>query len=276
MQISSRFAPCLIVLLACIVLRASAQDAGRSPSASTRGIAGVVELAFDGALRAKPGQNPESPILVRVQPGAVPGTHRIEYIGSVSGEYDLSGLIERTDGRPAEGLGPIKVRIESRLPLGHGLDLFGEPKAAFSLTSHYREVIVFAFVAWCAVPMWFVARRMLRRKPVTVDEPPPPARTVADELREALEAAASHPLSIKDKGRLELLLLRYLRDSSLKAPEADVTSAVHALRAHPATRETVLAVERWLHGPRGEHDAPMQTLSAVRAGLGATDRGGEP
>jgi hypothetical protein len=256
--------------VALVVVGAVLVGAGPPEAMSTRGIAGAVDVTYTHRLRAKPGQTPSSPVLVRIAPGRDAGTQRIEFIGTVSGEYDLREYIVREDGAAAADLPPMPVRIVSRLPPDHGTDLFGRDESSYSLSAHYREIMVGLAAIWLAVPAFVVVRRLSRRKVIA---PPPvavPVRTLADELREVL-ASASGPLSVAERGRLELLLLRYFREARGDAAAADLTVAVGSLREQEPTRGVVLAMERWLHGPGGGSDRAGPTeaaaLDAVRAGL---------
>lgn len=249
---------------------------------SDRGIAGAINVHYPSRLRAKPSQTPNSPVLVRVLAGDVPGTQRVEFIGTVSGTYDLREFIEREDHGPIADLPAMTVRVVSQLPPEHGLDLFGETDVAFSLSAHYREVLIAMGALWLMVPAFFITRRLMRRVPEAAAVIAPPPRTLADDLRDMLDIAAKRPMTVPERGRLELLLLRFYRETAGAegGGQPDLVGAVQRLREHAATRDIVLAVERWLHGPTGGADRPGENevgaLAAARAALGSPDAIGGP
>lgn len=238
-------------LLLAVVAISSIDVSAAPPTRVARGT--VAEFEIDhpaGPLRAKALRDGSSPILVRVsQLGGPRQRHLIECLGVVEGEFDLLPLLEQTDGRPPEGLEPIRVAIFSQLPPIPTTDLYGLPEPAIGLESRYRLALGAIALAWLAVPTVVVARRLFRRAP----EPPPPPRpvpTALDRVRALLAEASTRSLDVAERGRFELLLLRGLREA---APgSADPAEATERLRRDPASAPTVRAVERWLHAVDGE------------------------
>jgi hypothetical protein len=92
---------------------------------AARGSVGSIEITYrDGPLQAKPLRDANAPVLVRVTTlGA--DRFRVDYIGSITGTFDLRPAIERADGRTPEGLGSLSVEIFSQLPAEAGTDVFG-------------------------------------------------------------------------------------------------------------------------------------------------------
>lgn len=260
------FASSVACFLACASVASAADYA--------RGLAASIE--YDSTLiriRARPNQSPTSPLLVRVSPSAS-NSQRIEFIGMVAGEYDLCEYLERDDGTPA-ALAPLPIRIVSQLPPDHGTDVLGEGETSFSLRAHYRSILIGVCIAWAAVPVVMLVRRaMTKVKPAEIATTPP-RPTLAQELRAMLDAARAAPLSIAQRGRLELLLIHYWRarlelgdisPSNDQMPTRNTTDLgdhareISLLRAHPSTRATVLGLERWLHRREGAPDTDAAAL----------------
>ena len=146
-----------------------ADPAGRAaavvgPLASApRGIAGAIEFAATGpAIRAKPDQSLTSPMIVRIadaSPQADGATkYRLEYIGTVAGDYDLRGRLERSDGSALD-IAPLGVRILSQLEPGHGTDLFSTTETPTLSATRYRVLMLALAAAWAGVPIVYLAIR---------------------------------------------------------------------------------------------------------------------
>lgn len=240
-----------LATLACLAAHAQVVEANR-------GVVGAVEVrAPEGGLRAR-AQEPGAPVLVRVR-DLGEGVFRVEFLGLRSGEYDLATLLERADGRAA-AIGGVHVRVVSQLPPGVGTDVFGLRAPGFSFGAYYRE-FMWAFAAgWAALPLLFIARRLLTRTHTTPPPPPPPEPTPGELLLELASAGRSRALSTAEQGRLELLLLRCVRaDAAPGTSTRDLARAVAQARREGPWRDVVLEVERWLHSRGSEgpsHTSP--------------------
>ncbi|MCA9284832.1 MAG: hypothetical protein KDA22_06450 [Phycisphaerales bacterium] len=272
----------IAALLAASVAHAADDSAARDPVATaSRGLAAEHIIEYAGPpLRAKPDQGLAAPMLVRVtvlpeserRDAAGVRQYRIDYIGNVAGLFDLRELIQHQDGTPASDLDPLFVRIVSELPPQHGTDLFLQDRQPFLLESHYRLALVALAIAWFAVPAVVLVRRALRRPPAPVAVVAPPPPTLADQLRPLVEGAMRQGLSVAERGRLELLLLRYWQDRLALAALAPADAVVR-MRTHPEAGRLLTAVERWLHArgassPRAEDDVaellePYRTAPAL-------------
>lgn len=236
-------------------------------STSERGLVGEIILTdAPNGLRAKPDQPLGAPVLVRVSEVLRGGriAYRVEYIGTVAGDYDLRPLLELADGSPATSLAPLPVRVVSQLPDNHGSDLFSVPAPPFRLESHYRTIFAVLAAAWASVPIVVLVRRRLRRvpPPIVISQPPP--LTLADLLRPLVEAAMKDGLSIREQGRLELLLLHVWRDR-LGLDGTPLPAAMAAMRRHPEAGALLGAVERWLHARGAGGARPNEDIGALLA-----------
>lgn len=257
----------------------------RAVARAARGSVGSIEVRYgDAPLRAKALRDANAPVLVRVT--ALGGDrYRIDYIGAVTGTYDLLPLIERADGRaPAgldagldAGLGSLSVEIYSQLPPDAGTDVFGLSAPGFSFSAHYTAALWTVGVLWTAIPAFYLVRRAMRRSPKAAPVAPPREPTTAELLFAAVDAARARELTADERGQLELRLLQILRRG---APEGDVAAAITALRADPRTGAVVRAVESWLHAPDGGDAAralaELDALRAKSAGASTASTGGAP
>ncbi|MFM7260791.1 MAG: hypothetical protein ACKO3W_09330 [bacterium] len=240
-------------------------------SRAPRGATGSFELTSDAPIRAKATSDLTAPVLVRVAEIA-PKRFLVEYMGLVTGTYDLAPYLEQTDGRAAVLATPIRVEVFTQLPPNHGTDVFGRSEPSFGIRAHYREILVAAATAWVLIPMIVIGVRLARRRPAPAPAPLPRAPTLDERLFTIVDEARSRDLSTDELGKLELLLLRMLREHvrenarvSVERDPSDSPAALavatEALRSDPTHGPVVRAVERWLHA-RDEGDA-RDALAAI-------------
>ncbi len=230
-----------------------------------RGIASAVEVPqAPGRLRAKSNQTPDSPVLVRVVASQTPGQQRIEFIGFVAGNFDLRDYLEGPGGSRVD-LPPLPVQVISQLPPNSGTDVFGLAQPNFSLGAHYREILILSVAAWALVPLVVIARRVLRRPaPAVAPTAAPPPPTIAEELRTLIESAMQRPMSVSERGRIELLLFQFLRDRHGVENADDLATQIRTLFHLPKTKELVGAVERWLHSAEGSQRPDAATSAELQ------------
>ena len=83
---------------------ASTAASSRPATRAVRGLAAEVEIEYAPPLRARAEQSPTTPFMVRVSPVAGTTRQKIEFVGSVAGEFDLRDHLEREDGQPLADL----------------------------------------------------------------------------------------------------------------------------------------------------------------------------
>jgi hypothetical protein len=263
----------LVVMLALVVCAGTSLG---EPLNAVRGLANHVDVAYGARLRSRADQSPTSPVLVRVSPvDGRAGVQRIEFIGTVAGSYDLREYIEREDGRAITELAAIPVIIGSHLPPDAGTDLYSSESSWFGWAAHYRALLWGAIVMWAGVPVAYLVVRAMRKPAQAAPvAPAPPPPTIEEQLVAAIQVAGSGPLSVDDRGRLELLVFRYFggRAGAAEASDQEIAEVFRRVRADPETRGVITAIERWLHaregeGSRGDAAAALEELRRSRLSM---------
>lgn len=237
-------------------------------SRAARGTTGTLEISYDAApLRAKATSDLTAPLLVRVSE-LTPTRYRIEYMGLVSGAYDLAPYLEQIDGRAAKFATPLTVEIFTQLPPNHGTDVFGLSAPSFGIRGSYRTLLLAAGAIWVLVPIAVFAVRFARRTPSPTPSPVLREPSLSERLFVIVDEARTRELTVDERGQLELLLLQTLRNATgntLASPAA-LAEATASLRRDPTHGPVLRAVERWLHAENaGEAQRALASLDALRA-----------
>lgn len=240
------------------LLRADEQSTSPVSEASSReipqverGLSGTFRFQYAGGnLKPKAQREVDPRLIVRLRKTAPnPNEYEAKFIGSVAGEYDLRDFIEREDGKPLADLYPLKVNIESKLPVDRSSDLFSGSDFKADFRGGYQFIVGIGVFCWVAIPAVVLMRRYMNRKPqaVAVVESPPP--TFAEQIRPLLEAAASGAITVPEQARLELLVYHYWK-KRIASANADLVEVMPAIRVHAVAGPLVSAIERWLHDPK--------------------------
>lgn len=259
-----------ILLAACLV--APGEVASDPPTRVARGTIAAFEVEHPaGPLRAKALRDGASPVLVRVNP--LGGSrHLVECFGVVEGEFDLVPLLEQADGRPPTDLEPIRVEVFTQLPPNPGTDLYGLPEPSLALEGGYRLLLAVVALAWLAVPAVAIVRRRLRRVEAAPIAPEPREPTAIERVQAILDEARRTPLDLEQRGRLELLLLKALREAA--GTRGSLAESIAMLRRDPHAAPVVLEVERWLHASGGEARREAAIAKLEEASSSARTRDG--
>ena len=251
--------------------RAALQTADTAVARAPRGAVGSIEVVHDAIeLRAKATRDLASTVLVRVTPLGE-GRHRVDFIGSVEGAFDLLPYLEQVDGRPVssvvvagEARTALAAEIFTQLPPGHGTDVFAAPTSGIGLREHYTTLLWLAGAAWVAVPAVVVVRRRLSRPAPAPQAPVSTEPTIVERLFAAVDEALARDLDARERGALELRLLRVLRAGDARS----LAEAVRTLRSDERTASVVRAVEAWLHAPdSGASERALAEIDRLRDGL---------
>lgn len=251
-------------VLAALVAVAAAAQARREPVRTTIGIEGrtIFRHPAGEVVQSVPVDD-KAPVVVRIAEATRDGDwmlYDLRFIAQYAGEFDLRECLRRPDGAPLTNAEPLPVVVGKLLPDDHQGALFELGGVRVPRLGGYRLALLLVGIVWLALPVWFIARRLLRKRPPA--SPPPDAPvTLADQLRPLVESALRGELSTADRARLEMLLLGYWRER-LGLGGVEHAAAVRTMRAHAEAGELLEQLERWLHRPRRADD-PAVDVSAM-------------
>ncbi len=247
-----------------------------------RGITGTRHFNYSGKpLKAKPQRDSDAAIVLRLSESSNDfKSYEAKFLGNREGNYDLRELVEHADGTEVVDLPPFLVEIVSMLPKDQRSDLFEAARFDPKVWGGYRLSICLLGLIWICIPVIVFVNKLMQPKPIVVPPFVEPKPTFADQLKPLVEAAAAGTLSVREKGRLELLLLHYWRER-LALHGVDMATAIGQLRSHPEAGRLVTTVERWLHKSETSAgnedcspDAIMKLLGPYRGELASG--GGHP
>lgn len=258
------------ILVGLIVLASATGAHADSVAKAERGITGTYSFEYAGpVLRAKVQRDTDAPLIVRLQHSPTSTQYEVRFIGNISGQYDLREWLEHADGSAIELASPIPIEIVSTLPNDPRSDLFDVDSFQPNFSGGYRWGLALAVLAWSAVPITVIARRLLARPKEIEVTPVSPPMSLADQLKPLIEAASRGELSTSDKARFELLLVHYWRETAI-LPELDMARSIQQLRSHPQAGPIIAAVEQWLHSGSATEQRP--TVQQVLQLLGPLEQ----
>jgi hypothetical protein len=244
--------------------------AGSSATHTTVGLEGKVIFRYEGApIRALPVDD-KAAVVVRIAEQVEDGGHRLydlRFIAHRAGDYDLRSFLQHADGSPVTDGEAAPVHVGAVLPEEAGADLVEMNRIAPVRLGGYRTALIALGAAWAVPPIVILTKRLRRRKPAPAPEPARPL-TLADQLRPLVSAALHGDLSTPDRARLEMLLLGYWRQR-LGLREAALEEMIGVIRGDREGGPLVIALERWLHSPRAEHDGDLDALLGPYQRVGA-------
>ena len=239
--------PYRLLLVGLIMLWLASGVQAEPVAKAERGITGTYTFEYIGpALRAKVQRDADSPLIVRLQHSPESTQYEARFIGNISGQYDLREWLEHVDGSAFDFTSPMLVEIISTLPKDPRSDLFDVDGFQPTFSGGYRWGLALVVLAWLAVPITVIARRLLAQPQEIEVAPVAPPISLADQLKPLIEAASRGELSTSEKARFELLLVHYWRETA-DLPELDMARSIQQLRAHPQAGPIIAAVEQWLH-----------------------------
>lgn len=245
----------VLMVLACTAFSAvpGVASAGASagtpggPGAVLRGVSTRFEFAHEGCeLRAKPLDLLRAPLSLSIRPADGVGVWSVEVVGIVPGVYNLADFIECADGN-AVGLAPMTLEVVSALPPGRHLDLALTPRRELAVHPRSSVQAIVALGAWGALTVGWIAVRLSRRVPR--EEACSAEATPTDPHLLLIEAIDTRPMTIPERGRLELLTLRALGERYLPGCPDSPVELISQLRRDPDASAIVEALEGWLHRP---------------------------
>ena len=245
-------------------LPAQTSEARVSQSKVERGLTGLYRFEYAGKpLQAKSQRDTDAPLGMRLSSSPEDRKqYEAKYVGNREGSYDLRLLMEHVDGSEITDLGPMLVQIVSTLPKDLRSDLFETADFQPSLWGGYRMVLGAVALIWLSIPIGISIRRSMRSKPQEDPQVVEPSPTFADQIKPLIEAAVSQTLTVREKGRLELLLVHYWRER-VSLQSLDMASTIQQLRSHPEAGPLVTSLERWLHQSEMEADASRPSPDTI-------------
>ncbi len=211
----------------------------------------IDQLVLPGPeLEVAPIDDLKTPIVVRITEVFAHGSsfrYNLSYYGLEPGEYDLVKYLRRKDGKPAEGVEPIKVTVNSVLPPGQ-IEPHAVKANVAANPGGYRLLMVVGAMLWSAGLV--ILLYLTRRKPVATKIDPTRPVTLADRLKPLVEGAVAGTLRPGQHAELERLLIGYWR-RKLEIEHDDLTRSFLTLREHPEAGPLLVKLEEWLHKPGG-------------------------
>lgn len=234
--------------------------AADEPPRALRGVAQRLEIrGVTCALRARPTDPRTAPVVVSVE--ASGEVQRLEVVGLRTGDVDLAEFLECADGAKPSGLPDLRMTFVTTIPADVGLDLTTRSLPSVLLSSRPAWLWKALAAAWLAVPLLWALRRWIRWRS-SRPTPPPPEPIRLDALTELVVTMGVRPLTIPERGTLELLTLRALLE--LRSASASTTGNLYTeARLDPQAASLLDALERWLHHPSTPDQPPARLRKAL-------------
>ncbi|MBY0111822.1 MAG: hypothetical protein K2Y21_03295 [Phycisphaerales bacterium] len=252
------------ILIACTALvslfaspLASAAD---EPSKALRGVARHIDIrGVSCELRSKPTDPRTAPVVLSVE--TVGDVQRLAVVGLRSGVVDLAEFIECSDGTRPSGLPDLRLDFVTTIPADAGLDL--STRALPTMLSGRRPDWLWKVLlgVWLAAPLLWTLRKWLRWR-ASRPKPPEPQPIRLDSLTELVVTMGARPLTVPERGALELLTLRALLE--LRSASTSTTGNLYTeARLDPQAASLLDALERWLHHPSVPDQPPARLRKAL-------------
>ena len=202
-------------------------------------------------LEPIPRTNREVPLILRLiqnEPTEDGHLYTIEVQGLDPGDYNLAEFLRPVTQTTAKELPSIPIRIETALPPGLPKPTALTPTPA-PRVGGYRALIWLFALAWLAGLAWliFSGHKKKNAQSSTAEE-----TSLAARLTPLLQSASQGKLDSEKQAQLERLMVAHWRD---KLPETSTLSPAKTLaflKEHKEASPLFLALEKWLHAPKGE------------------------
>lgn len=188
-------------------------------------------------------------VTVRIAHEAQQGASRVydvRYVVTLPGEFDLVEYLASAEGVALDDLPSFKVRGETRLTKDIETRILEIEDVGVHIWHWYYETLAALGAAWV---LWFVGLVVIgRRKRPPRPAPPPREPSLAELIAGYLAALARGDLSVDDKARLEILLLRHWRQRLSPQPDR-MAAACRQMQREAGVGEAYASLEAWLHDP---------------------------
>ncbi len=246
------------------------------PPTTQRGGLYTVSIPWSGCkLQSVPMESRSAPFILSVSEEGASGRVEVRAFCIMTGTYNLGDFLECADGTKAVGIPAIPLRVVTALPPGVHVDLEESAVELEPIRPSPAWVGPAVICAWVVLPLAWVAVRGGRRGRAPTASPTelPPQR---DPLEALLRAMDERPLTMEERGSLELLALRRMMARTGVAPHIDSPyEAYRLLRINPVTTDAVGILERWLHHPAPAPGLEGEVRRAISACVGGAGGAGD-
>jgi hypothetical protein len=249
LAVAAAMAGALAVTFVLVPSRRPEPGADRGERDVPLGVEEAVIIRYAGPrLVARPYRRGAS-LSVRIADESPPGPVRVydvRYVVTLPGEFDLMEYLTSDDGSPIDDCPPFKVCGQTRLTKDIETRIREIEDVGIHIGHWYYETLVGLGALWVLAlsGLILIGRRKQSRRP----PPPPPEPSLAELVAQALAALARGDLSVSDKARLELLLLRHWRERISPQPDR-MAAACRQMQQDATVGRAYETVEAWLHDP---------------------------
>ena len=238
----------LLLMIAVLISSAQQKDTETLASATVGAPTVIQDVILPGSeLVAKP-LTGDPAMIVQVVDAIRHGDsfrYTFRFSGLEPGPYDLSEWLMRKDGSEIGDVPKVAVEIESLLAAGQ-ITPNELPVGWLPSLGGYKVVMWVAIVLWTLVLLAIIfAGRKKKSKSVSTETPP---RTLADLLKERLEAAYQDNVDPQQYAELERMLFSMWR-KRLGYEELSLQDAVVKIKADPKAGPLMIQLEDWMHRP---------------------------
>ncbi len=182
----------------------------------------------------------------------------VRYVVNLPGEFNLIDYLAAADGRALDGLPPFVVNGQTRLTKDIETRIRELEEVPIEIWHGYYETLSGLGALW---GLWLLGLILVGRpRRAARPRPPPPAPSAAELIAGYLQRLAEAGLSVEDKARLEILLLRHWREQ-LRLEEGRLAAACRQLRGSDPWGRAYQTLESWLHDPA----TPVGSAEVLRA-----------
>lgn len=245
----------LLMVLASFVAQADSNDSDppKPLASATVGAPRVIEdVILPGSeMVAKPlAGDPEMIVqIVDAIPHGDSFRYTIRFSGLEPGEHNLADWLVRKDGSASGELPAIPVTIESLLPAGQ-ITPNQLPEGWIPNMGGYKVVMAIAAAIWGLVLLALMFGG--RKKKAQQEESGPPPRTLADLLKDRLEAAFENQVGPEKYAELERMLFSMWR-KRLGYESLPLQEAMAKIKSDKQAGPLMVQLENWMHRPASDN-----------------------
>lgn len=178
------------------------------------------------------------------QPGR--RVYDVRYIVNRDGTFDLKDYFVAVDGSSLVSLPSFKFKGDAKLSKNLDTRIQETEAMRIDVGGRYYETAALLIVLWL---VWLLLLVFYKRpRAATEPDSGPREPTLAELLRGFLTQLEAGTLTVADKARMEMLLLRRWRDE-LALGEVPMSTALSAIQDSSKTGDALRKIQHWLHHP---------------------------